>query len=217
MQEHDDVGVLLDSAGVAQVRQNRTLIASLCAGTGELRQSHQRNIQLLGDALEVAGDFADLVLPVFHMPVRAHQLQVVHHDEIKPVFHLEAAASGAQLRRRNAGRIVDIDVRRGKRTQCRGERHPVVIPQRAVANRLHIHPRISAQQTHGKLILRHFQRKDRRRLARHRRGMTDDVHAEAGFTHRRTRADDDQFAAVQTRQQIVQIDKARRHAVDAAL
>ena len=88
--------VIIDSPPLGSVSDG-ALIASLCAGTGELCQSHQRNIQLLGDALEVAGDFADLVLPVFDMSVRAHQLQVVHHDEIKPVFHLEAAASGAQL------------------------------------------------------------------------------------------------------------------------
>ena len=86
-----------------------------------------------------------------------------------------------------------------------------------MTNRLHVHARVGAQQAHGQLILGHLQRKDGGRLARHHRRMANQVHAEARLAHRRARADDDQLAAVQTGQQVVQIDKARGHAVDAAL
>ena len=86
-----------------------------------------------------------------------------------------------------------------------------------MANGLHVHARIRAQKAHRELILRHFQRENRRRLARHRRRVADQVHAKARLAHRRARADNHQFAPVQAGQQVIQIHKARRHTVDAAL
>ncbi len=85
-------------------------VASLRARTGKLRQRNQRHVQLLGDALEVARNLADLVLAVFDMAVRAHQLQIVDHNHIQPVLHFQPSAAGTELRRRDAGRIVDIDI-----------------------------------------------------------------------------------------------------------
>ena len=151
------------------------------------------------------------------MAVRAHQLQIVDHNHVQPVLHFQPSAAGAKLRRRDAGRIVDIDIGGRQRAERRGQRNPVVVAQRAMANGLHVHARIRAQKAHRELILRHFQRENRRRLARHRRRVADQVHAKARLAHRRARADNHQFASMQASQQVIQIHKARRHTVDAAL
>ena len=114
------------------------------AVTGKLRQRNQRHVQLLGDALEVARNLADLVLAVFDMAVRTHQLQIVDHNHIQPMLHFQPSAAGAKLRRRDAGRIVDIDIGGRQRAERRGQRNPVIVAQRAMANGLHgprAHPR----------------------------------------------------------------------------
>ena len=50
--EHHDVGVLLDRAGFAQVRQLRALVVAAFDLTRQLRQRDDRHVQLLGQRLE---------------------------------------------------------------------------------------------------------------------------------------------------------------------
>ena len=62
--EHDDVGVLLDRAGFAQVGELRPLVLALLDRARELRQRQHRHVQLLGHRLQAAGDLRDLLHPV---------------------------------------------------------------------------------------------------------------------------------------------------------
>src|SRR5690606_11482655 len=79
--EHDDVGVLLDSTGLAQVGVHRTLVGALFQRAVKLRQGDHRAVEFLGQGLERAGYFRDLVDPVVAAGARdTHQLQVVDHD-----------------------------------------------------------------------------------------------------------------------------------------
>src|SRR5690349_12047264 len=65
--EAHDIGVLLDRAGLAQIRQLRppVLAATLLRRARELRDREDRHIQLLGERLERARDVGDLLLAVF--------------------------------------------------------------------------------------------------------------------------------------------------------
>src|SRR3546814_15329986 len=58
--EQHDVGVLLDGAGFAQVRKLRALVLALLHLTRELRQRQHREVPLLGERLQAAGDLRDL-------------------------------------------------------------------------------------------------------------------------------------------------------------
>ncbi len=98
--EHDDVGVLLDRTGFTQVGELRPLIVALLDGAAELREREDRNVQFLSDRLQAAGDFRDFLNPVFRAAgVRAaHQLEIVEHNEVQPVLALQAPRAGAQHR-----------------------------------------------------------------------------------------------------------------------
>src|SRR5690606_22632701 len=80
--EHDDVGVLLDRAGLAQVGELRPLVLALFDGARELRQRQDRNIEFLRDGLEAAGDLRDLLYAVLDAAAARtpHELQIVDDD-----------------------------------------------------------------------------------------------------------------------------------------
>ena len=51
VQEHNNVGILLDRSGLSKVRKHRPVIRSRLAGTGKLGQGDHRNAQLPRDRL----------------------------------------------------------------------------------------------------------------------------------------------------------------------
>src|SRR6516165_9532800 len=59
--EHDDVGVLFDSAGLAEVRELRAALVAL-GSPGELAEDEDGNLQLLGETFESAGNAGDFFL-----------------------------------------------------------------------------------------------------------------------------------------------------------
>src|SRR5215813_3047632 len=59
--EHDDVGILLDRAGFAQVGELWPLVLALLDRARELRERQNRNVQLLGYAFQAARDLRQLL------------------------------------------------------------------------------------------------------------------------------------------------------------
>src|ERR1051325_7331777 len=59
--EHDDVGVLLDRARFPEVGELRALVLAALDLTRELRERHQRNVELLGELLQRARDLRELL------------------------------------------------------------------------------------------------------------------------------------------------------------
>src|SRR5438876_5860430 len=96
--EADDVGVLLDGAGFAQVRQlgPPMLATALLRRARQLRQGEHRDIQLFGERLERPGNKGDLLLAALRIAGPLHHLQVIddHHADV--VLGLEAARLGAR-------------------------------------------------------------------------------------------------------------------------
>src|SRR6185503_12766721 len=91
--EADDVRVLLDRARLAQVGQlgPPVLAAALLGRARQLRQRHDRHVELLGERLERAGDVGDLLLAVLDVARALHELEVVHDHERNIVLGLQTA------------------------------------------------------------------------------------------------------------------------------
>jgi len=88
VQTDNNVGVLLDSAGITQIVEHRALIASADGRTVELAEANDRNIKLLCHDLEHTAYIADRLLTVFVIAAlaagRLHELQIVddHKAEV---------------------------------------------------------------------------------------------------------------------------------------
>src|SRR3954465_15738285 len=57
--EHDEVGVLLDLPGLAQVGEHRALVGARLDAARELRQRDDGHLELTGEDLQPTGDLAD--------------------------------------------------------------------------------------------------------------------------------------------------------------
>ena len=75
--EHHDVGVLLDGARFAQVAELRPVVARGFDLAIELRQAQHRHVQLAGQPFQAARDAGDLLLPRIARVVGLDELQVV--------------------------------------------------------------------------------------------------------------------------------------------
>jgi hypothetical protein len=103
----DDIGILLDRARIAQVRQLRAFILARFHVTGELREGQHGDVQVLGDGFEAAGDVRDLdgaVLTGLQGVGAAQELQIVGAQEPDAVLALQAPGPGADRVDRQVGR-----------------------------------------------------------------------------------------------------------------
>src|SRR3990170_5227461 len=99
VQEEDQVGVLLERARFAQVGELRLLALAALHRPRQLRQRHDGHVDLLGQRLQRARNFRDLLLAVLGV-ASAHQLQVIDDDHVETVFGLHAPRLGAGLEHR---------------------------------------------------------------------------------------------------------------------
>ena len=95
--EHDDVGVLLEGAGLAQVRELRAVIGARLRRARQLRQRDDRHVQLLREPLQRPRDRRELRLPALEAAAALHQLDVVDDEQVEPVLGLQPARLGAHL------------------------------------------------------------------------------------------------------------------------
>ena len=108
VEEHDDVGVLLDGARLTQVGEHGPLVGAALRAAGELGQAHHRHVQLLGHDLQGAGDVGDDLLAVVAAaggPAGGgHELEVVY-DHQPQIIH--PAALGVHIGHGEGGVVVD--------------------------------------------------------------------------------------------------------------
>ena len=80
-EENDAVGVLLQAAGLAQVGEERALLAAaLLHVAGELGEGDDGGVELFGQLFQAAADAAYFLLAVA-FGVAAHELNVVDQDQ----------------------------------------------------------------------------------------------------------------------------------------
>src|SRR5580658_3056563 len=89
--EHDDVGVLLDSAGFAEVGKLGAAFVAL-GGAGELAENENGYLQFFREAFEAAGDAGDFFLAVAEAATGGDELQVVDDQEREAFVALEPAS-----------------------------------------------------------------------------------------------------------------------------
>src|SRR3954453_5458716 len=118
VEEADHVGVLLDRAGFAQVREDRPLVGTLLGCAGELRDGDHGNLELAGQDLQASAELRHLLDSVRPGFVAAHQLDVVDDPHAEAVaaaallLRLQPAGLGAQLEQTEVGGVVDPERRR---------------------------------------------------------------------------------------------------------
>ena len=100
--EHDDVGVLLDRAGFAQVGELRPLVLALLDGARELRERQDRHVSSLAIAFRprVISESSCTRFSLRLRADRADQLQIVDDDEAEAVLALQPPRARAQRRHR---------------------------------------------------------------------------------------------------------------------
>ena len=166
--EPDQVGVLLEVARLAQVGEDRPLVApgALLGRARELREGDHRHLQLAGEDLQPAAHLADLLDPAGAVVLGPHQLDVVDHDQ------RQAAVAGAALLRVQAPRlrpqVEHPEVRRLVDPQRRGldlvadleHLGPVALADLALAQLVARDPGPLGDQALGQLGVRHLEREE---------------------------------------------------------
>ena len=88
--EADHIGILLDGTGFAEVGELRTLALGALTGfdaTVQLREGDNRDVKLLCQALQRAGDGADLLFAAAEIHAAGvHELEVVDDDAFDAVL-----------------------------------------------------------------------------------------------------------------------------------
>src|SRR6267378_2652281 len=161
----DQVGVLLDRAGLAQVRHDRALRAgALLDRAGKLRERHHGNLELLGERLERARNLGDFGGAVLAFARRLHELEVIDHDQPeRAVLPVKATRARAQFERVQRTRFVDEDRRVVELPDGVGQAIPVVIGEATGTKLVLIQPPDGAEHAHRKLAARHFHAEHRHR------------------------------------------------------
>src|SRR5258708_5523626 len=153
----DPVGVLLERARLAQVRELGLLALAGLHCAGELGERHHRHVQLLGQRLQGARDLGDLLLPVLLLVAPTHELEVIDHDQVEPVLRLHAPGLGPRLQHGESGRIVDVDRRLRQPARRLGEAGPAARGGGARAAPVGGHPCLRAEQPPRRPRLPHLQ------------------------------------------------------------
>ena len=199
--EEDHVRVLLDGARLPQVRHHRAPVGARLHAAIQLRQRHDRHVQLLGERLQRARDLRELGCAVLAVGARArHELQVVHHDQAQlAAAPVEAARAGAQLERIQRAAVVDEDARVLQALEALGDAAPVVLLHAAGADLVLGDARERAQQAHRDLLPAHLH-------AEHRDGEPEvdgdvlgDIEREGGLAHRGPARHDDEVRGLEAR------------------
>ena len=222
--EHDDVGILLDRPRFAKIGELRPLVLAVLHGAGKLGEREHRNVELLRQRLEAARDLGNLLDPalVARVPRARDELQVIDHQQGQPVLALEAARAGPESRDGQRGRVVDIEGQPFEFPAGPHELFELGLVQLAAANLVGGDLRLFGDHTVRQLLGRHLQRieaDDRGALAPilglgvDRAGDVEgDVGGQRRLAHGRAPRQHDQVGFVQPAQHQIDLGEAARHA-----
>ena len=214
--EHDDVGVLLERARLAQVRQLRPVIGARLRRAAQLRQHDDRHAQLLGEPLQRPRDRRQLERAVLEPAAPLHQLDVVDDDQVQAVLGRQAPALGAHLEHADRRRVVDEDLRLAQRADRLRQPAPVALAEEPAAQPVRVDARLAGEHAQEQLLLRHLEAEHADRHVGLRADVLRDVQHEAGLPHRRPGGDDDEVRRLKPGRHLVEIGEAGRHAGDRA-
>src|SRR4051812_14529665 len=214
--EHHQVGVLLDRARLAQVAQHRALVGPLLDAAVELRQRDHRHLELARERLEAAAYLPDLLDPVLHVPGRAHQLQIVDQDQAQPVRVLLREPSGlrSHVQHGQVGAVVDIQARLREPVRRLQDLPPARLRNLALAQVVALDGGLARDEALRELPLGHLEAEQRDGFARVQRGVLREVGHQRRLAHRRPCGEDDQVAGLEAAGERVEVLEAGRRADD---
>ncbi len=224
MDEGDNVGVLLDRAGLAQVGEDGLFVAAaLFGGAGELGEGEDGDVELLGEGLEAAGDGGDFLGAVLIMPrggargSGGHKLQIIDDHEVEAALGLaEAASFGAHFGEGDAGGVVDVDAGFDEALEGGGEFVAILAEEEAFLDFDRVDSGLGSEHAAEKGFLRHFQREDGHDVAIVDGGVLRDVDSEGGFAHGGARGDDDELGLLEAAGHAVEFGEMGGEASDLA-
>ena len=159
--EDDHIGILLDGTRLTQVGELGTLAVETFAAfhtTVQLTEGKDGDVELLGQALERAGDGGYLFLTRGEAhAVGVHQLQIVDHDELDAMFAHQSAGLGTQFEDGEARCVVDIERGAEEVVNVFVETVPLVALQLAVEDLRALDLTDVGDEAVDELDVRHFQ------------------------------------------------------------
>ena len=199
----DDIGILLDGSGIAQVGKVRDGRLVHFNGARQLGQGKDRQMELAGNLLQAAGNFGNLLHAIIRTRIfvaALHQLKIVDDDDAEAVLGLQAPRLGAELHDRQIRRVVDINRRLGKHAERVADAGEIIIPIRkpSRAELPRIHVCLGADHAVDKLLLGHFQGKDADRGFMFDSDRARDIEGQACFADRRAGGQDNEVGFLQS-------------------
>ena len=207
--EHHHIRVLLDRSGFAQIGEHRALVVAIVDAARELRQRHDRDIQLLRQRLQAFGHFGDFLHAILGPARRLDQLQIIDRDQPDILLPLQSARTRCDLRDRNATGIVDVKRQIAQHLRGLHEAVPFRVGKTTGADFSHIDFRLLGKNAGGKLRGRHLERKKQHRRSARRfdlvrlvlrpkpSGVKRHIGGERCLAHAGPARDDDEIGRVQ--------------------
>ena len=213
VEEHDEVGVLLDRARLAQVGEHRPLVVALLGRAVELGERDDRQVEILGDLLQAAGDRGHFLQAALLAAAGRHQLEVVDDDEaevrLAPLQRLGARAELEQAERR---RVVDVERRRLELAARLREARPVVLRELAGADVVGVDLAARADQALRDFLPRHLEAEEGARRLQVDRDVVRDLEREGALSHRRAGGEDHEVRGLEAGGEVVEVLEAAREA-----
>ncbi|MPL98525.1 hypothetical protein SDC9_44731 [bioreactor metagenome] len=210
VEQHDRVGVLLDSAAVPQVGKLRLLLRPLLHRPGELGQGDDGNFEFPGHSLQSPGNFRHFLLLVLDPPRGVHELEVVHHHQSQVLVPgLEAAAPCPEFQGGQHGAVVNVDRGLGEPAGSFSESFPGGFRKGAVPEVVDVYPGLGAQHPLDKLLRAHFQAEDEHRAPHSLPAELGDVDGKGRFSHGGTGGHDVQASRLESAHEPVEFVESR--------
>ena len=211
----------------------RPLVVAVLDLARQLRQRHDRHVELLGERLEVGGDLGHLLHAIFLGAAgRAlQQLNVVDDQEIHPLLAFQPPGTRGQLRHRQPAGLVDEERQVLQLDRDVLDLLEIPFGDAAAPDGARRDAALLGDDAGGELLGRHFEREEADDAAVDRvdmavgahlaapspRHVVGDVGGERGLAHAGTAGDDDQVGGLQPAHLGVEVPEAGRQARELAV
>ena len=217
MDETYHIGILLDGSGFTKVAQLRALALfsfTILHTTVQLRQGDDRDIQLLGQSFQRAGNRTHLFLTAAERHTAGiHQLKVVDDNDPYPMLANQTTGFGTKLEYGKRRSIVHIQRRIQQVTQFIIQLLPFVVGKLSALNLLTRNFAHIGDKTVHQLHVTHFKGEQGDRVAEIHGDVLCHGKHERRFTHGRTGGYNDKVGVLPTGSHLVQL---RKSALEAA-
>src|SRR5689334_5026295 len=214
--EHDEVGVLLEVARLPQVGEHRALVGPRLDAARELAERDHRHAELAREDLQATAHLTDLLDAALDARVGSHELEVVDDDQPEAAvlglgLLVQPPRLGADVEDPDVGGVVDVQRRHV--VLGRGAQHPLplrLVAQPPLAQVVALDRGLRRDEPLGELGLGHLEAEqgNRAALVLLEGDVLGDVGHQGGFAHGRARRDDDQVAGLKAAGDRVEVGEA---------